>query len=240
MPNNIFKKSHSVKHSSAAESHNRQIWCYECDNDVPADSRKPLLETVEFIEKLATTSYTPSQPVLKKDNTPPVVILDRNWVLSDTEPVGSIVTRVHAHDAEQNDLIYGLEPLGHKYNGDDSPQLLLPFTIDNKTGTIFFSETLKGRVNKSYNFDIYLFICLEEKFYFYGLLYQMVNWQLKQKYISPFSSQHGSGGRIRPSILSLPAISNYPRPPQIPPSSILNDNIDEPTNTTSRKKIKKR
>lgn len=86
------------------------------------------------------------------DNTPPVVILDRNWVLPDTEPVGSIVTRVRAHDAEQDDLIYGLEPLGHKYNGDDSPQPPLPFTIDNKTGTIFLNETLKGRVNISCNF----------------------------------------------------------------------------------------
>ncbi|KAF7993850.1 hypothetical protein HCN44_011119 [Aphidius gifuensis] len=61
-----FETPHSDKHSLAIESHNWQIWCYECDNDVPADSTKPLLETVEFIKKLATTSYTPSQPVLKK------------------------------------------------------------------------------------------------------------------------------------------------------------------------------
>lgn len=29
----------------------------------------------------------------------------------------------------------------------------------------------------------------------------------------PFPSQHGSGGRIRPPLLTLPNASNYPRPP---------------------------
>lgn len=73
--------------------------------------------------------------------------LDRNWVLPDTEPVGSIVTRVRAEDNEQDTLIYGLESNGHKYNGDDSPQPPLPFFIDNSTGTVFLNETLKGRVS---------------------------------------------------------------------------------------------
>lgn len=73
--------------------------------------------------------------------------LERNWVLPDSEPVGSIVTRVRAEDNEQDELTYGLEPLGHSYNGDDSPQPPLPFYIDNSTGTVFLNETLKGRVS---------------------------------------------------------------------------------------------
>jgi len=80
------------------------------------------------------------------DNTPPVMWLDRNWVLPDTEPVGSIVTRVRAEDNEQDTLTYGLEPLQHNYNGDDSPQPPLPFFIDNSTGTVFLNETLKEKV----------------------------------------------------------------------------------------------
>ncbi|XP_044018500.1 tyrosine kinase receptor Cad96Ca isoform X2 [Aphidius gifuensis] len=173
------------------------------------------------------------------DNTPPVVTLDRNWVLPDTEPVGSIVTRVRAHDAEQDDLIYGLEPLGHKYNGDDSPQPPLPFTIDNKTGTIFLNETLKGRGGE----NLFLWVTVSD-----GQLTAKtevyVNIENKSSPSgghtrSPFPSQHGSGGRIRPPILSLPAISNYPRPPQIPPSSISNDNIDKPTILRPEKKLNK-
>ncbi|XP_071870725.1 tyrosine kinase receptor Cad96Ca [Bombus fervidus] len=79
------------------------------------------------------------------DNTPPVMWIDRNLVLLDTEPVGSVVTRARAEDNEQDQLTYGLEPLGHNYNGNDSPQPPLPFFIDNSTGIIYVNETLKGK-----------------------------------------------------------------------------------------------
>ena len=75
--------------------------------------------------------------------------LDRNWVLPDSEPVGSIVTRVRAEDNEQDDLTYGLEP--HSYNFDDSPQPPLPFYINNRTGTVFLNESLQGRVSTKKN-----------------------------------------------------------------------------------------
>lgn len=80
------------------------------------------------------------------DNTPPILTLDRNWKLPETEPVGNVVIRVHAHDNEQDTLTYGLEPK-HDYNGDDSPQTPLPFFIDNNTGIVYLNETLKGRVS---------------------------------------------------------------------------------------------
>lgn len=172
-------------------------------------------------------------------NTPPVIILDRNWVLPDTEPVGSVVTRVHAHDAEQDDLTYGLEPLGHKYNGDDSPQPPLPFTIDNKTGTVYINETLKEKGGN----NLFLWVTVSD-----GQLTAKTEVYVNIKNSSapsgghtrsPFPSQHGSGGRIRPPILSLPAISNYPRPPQLPPSSISNDDIDKPTILRPEKNINK-
>lgn len=73
--------------------------------------------------------------------------LDRNWVLPDNEPVGSIVTRVRADDNEEDTLTYGLEPNGGSYDGNNSPQPPLPFSIDNTTGTVFLNETLKGRVS---------------------------------------------------------------------------------------------
>lgn len=85
------------------------------------------------------------------DNTPPVMWIDRNLVLLDTEPVGSVVTRARAEDNEQDQLTYGLEPLGHNYNGNDSPQPPLPFFIDNSTGIIYVNETLKGKVSATFN-----------------------------------------------------------------------------------------
>lgn len=81
------------------------------------------------------------------DNTPPVMWIDRNLVLLDSEPVGSVVTRARAEDNEQDQLTYGLEPLGHNYNGNENPQPSLPFFIDNSTGIIYVNETLKDKVN---------------------------------------------------------------------------------------------
>ncbi|KYN28896.1 Tyrosine kinase receptor Cad96Ca, partial [Trachymyrmex cornetzi] len=81
------------------------------------------------------------------DNTPPIIGLDyRNWKLSETEPIGNVITRVHAKDNEQDNLTYGLERL-EDYNGDNRPQSPLPFFINNRTGIIFLNETLKGRVS---------------------------------------------------------------------------------------------
>lgn len=70
--------------------------------------------------------------------------LDRNWRIPDTEPIGSVITRVHGSDTENNQLEYGLEPL--HYNGDNKEDKL-PFRIDNSTGVVYLNESLKGRVN---------------------------------------------------------------------------------------------
>lgn len=72
--------------------------------------------------------------------------LDRNWRLSESEPVGNIITRVRAEDNEQDKLTYGLEPHDH-YNGNNKLQLPLPFFINSTTGIVYLNETLKGRVS---------------------------------------------------------------------------------------------
>ncbi|XP_063991239.1 ubiquitin carboxyl-terminal hydrolase 16/45 [Diachasmimorpha longicaudata] len=59
-----FRTPHSECHSLAIDTHNWSIWCYDCESVVNADSRKQLLEIVEFIKKLATTTYTPPQPAI--------------------------------------------------------------------------------------------------------------------------------------------------------------------------------
>uniref|UniRef100_A0ABD2XGA0 receptor protein-tyrosine kinase n=1 Tax=Trichogramma kaykai TaxID=54128 RepID=A0ABD2XGA0_9HYME len=86
------------------------------------------------------------------DNTPPTVYLNRNWVLSEDDPVGKIVERVRAEDNEQDELSYGLEPSQMNYQGLlDQPHNRnnnkpLPFDINNTTGIITLNQTLKGRI----------------------------------------------------------------------------------------------
>ncbi|XP_030564447.1 ubiquitin carboxyl-terminal hydrolase 16 isoform X1 [Drosophila novamexicana] len=48
-----FKKPHSDSHALALNTRSFKIWCYECDNEVSANSRKNLLECVELVKRLA-------------------------------------------------------------------------------------------------------------------------------------------------------------------------------------------
>ncbi|XP_078041064.1 tyrosine kinase receptor Cad96Ca [Augochlora pura] len=146
------------------------------------------------------------------DNTPPVMSIDRNLVLRDTEPVGSVVTRARAEDNEQDQLTYGLESIGHSYNGDDTPQTPLPFFIDNSTGIIYVNETLKDRGGQ----NLFLYVTVSD-----GQLTTKTEVYVTIKNTSgpngghtrnPFPGQHGSSGRIRPPLLGLPSLQNYPRP----------------------------
>ncbi|XP_033322515.2 tyrosine kinase receptor Cad96Ca [Megalopta genalis] len=146
------------------------------------------------------------------DNTPPVMSIDRNLVLRDTEPVGSVVTRARAEDNEQDQLTYGLESIGHSYNGDDSPQPPLPFFIDNSTGIIYVNETLKERGGQ----NLFLYVTVSD-----GQLTTKTEVYVTIKNTSgpngghtrnPFPGQHGPSSRIRPPLLGLPSLQNYPRP----------------------------
>lgn len=74
--------------------------------------------------------------------------LDRNWKIPETEPVGTVITRVHGSDAENNVLQYGLEP-SQDYGSEEKPSSL-PFRIDNTTGVVYLNESLKGRVKKKH------------------------------------------------------------------------------------------
>ncbi|XP_012061723.1 PREDICTED: tyrosine kinase receptor Cad96Ca [Atta cephalotes] len=133
----------------------------------------------------ATLCFWISAESQLSDNTPPIIGLDyRNWKLSETEPVGNIITRVHAKDNEQDNLIYGLERL-EDYNGDNKPQSPLPFFINKTTGIIFLNETLKGRVSI------------------------FANCQLV-----PYLNQPNSGSGIRPPFLpNLSSFPSPPLPP---------------------------
>ncbi|KAE8737220.1 Tyrosine kinase receptor Cad96Ca-like, partial [Frankliniella occidentalis] len=79
------------------------------------------------------------------DNTPPVMHIDRDWLISDAEPVGSVVTRVRASDAEGDALKFGLEPLQLYPHPQGEPPPPLPFAIDEDTGVVKTNASLKDR-----------------------------------------------------------------------------------------------
>ncbi|XP_012525889.1 tyrosine kinase receptor Cad96Ca isoform X2 [Monomorium pharaonis] len=154
------------------------------------------------------------------DNTPPIMWLDRNWRLPETEPVGNVITRVRAEDNEQDKLTYGLEPHDH-YNGNKL-QPPLPFFIDNRTGIVFLNETLKGRAGQ--NLLLYVTVSdgqLTAKTEVYVNI-ENASAPNRGKTRIPYSNQHGSGGRIRPPFgipnIGIPNLSSFPSPlPPLPP-----------------------
>lgn len=88
------------------------------------------------------------------ENTPPILwLLDRNWVVSENEKVGSIVARVNARDDQDDPLEFGLAPHPGFGNVVESNRSL-SFRIDNETGTVYTNETLVGRAGE--NFFLYV------------------------------------------------------------------------------------
>ncbi|GAB1866784.1 Tyrosine kinase receptor Cad96Ca [Camponotus japonicus] len=151
------------------------------------------------------------------DNTPPTMWLNRNWRLPDNEPVGNIVTRVRAEDNEQDTLTFGLEPLVHNYNGDDSPPSPLPFYIDNSTGTVFLNETLKGRGGQ----NLFLYVTVSDgqltakTEVYVNIMNASAADQGNPRIPFPFPPNHGSGGRIGSPYLTIPNLPNFASP--LPP-----------------------
>jgi hypothetical protein len=83
---------------------------------------------------------------LTDNNTPPVITpFNRDWVIHDTDPVGEVIVRVKAEDAEKDHLEYGLEVKA--YSGAGSADRPLPITINSTTGVVKINESLINRVS---------------------------------------------------------------------------------------------
>lgn len=72
-------------------------------------------------------------------NSPPILTLDRSWDIPDTEPVGTVITRVRASDQENDPLVFGLELNDENHKN--------PFIIDNVTGVVKLNDSLQKRVS---------------------------------------------------------------------------------------------
>uniref|UniRef100_A0A8D8YNY4 receptor protein-tyrosine kinase n=1 Tax=Cacopsylla melanoneura TaxID=428564 RepID=A0A8D8YNY4_9HEMI len=90
------------------------------------------------------TLFSPGHCQQLSENTPPILWLDRNWVVSELEPVGSIVARVNARDDQDDPLEFGLEPHAG-FGSVGVSNRSLSFRIDNETGTVYTNESLVGR-----------------------------------------------------------------------------------------------
>lgn len=75
---------------------------------------------------------------------------DRNWRISELEPVGQIIARIRADDSENDELLFGLEPA---YKGTNNP-----FRIDPVGGVVYLNDSLKGRVSRKKK--LYLFLVI--------------------------------------------------------------------------------
>lgn len=83
------------------------------------------------------------------------MIVDRNWRLPETLPVGSVVQQVRADDSENNVLEFGLEPLRNgNFGNANVGEEKMPFRIDPQTGVVYLNESLVGWGGE--NFFIYV------------------------------------------------------------------------------------
>lgn len=73
------------------------------------------------------------------------MIVERNWRLPETLPVGSVVQQVRADDSENNVLEFGLEPLRNGNFGNvNVDEEKMPFRIDPQTGVVYLNQSLSG------------------------------------------------------------------------------------------------
>lgn len=82
-----------------------------------------------------------------QQNTPPVMHMERHWLISEDEKVDTKITRVQAHDNEDDVLMFDLEPV-RPYNQENTNDRL-PFRID-PNGNVFLNESLLGRGNEKF------------------------------------------------------------------------------------------
>ncbi|XP_069695708.1 tyrosine kinase receptor Cad96Ca isoform X2 [Periplaneta americana] len=194
-------------------------------------TNKPLLVIGVLFLQLCITGWGQLS-----DNTPPVMYLDRNWVVQDTDPVGEVIARVKAEDPDREPLTYGLELKG--FNGPgDSKDKPLPFVINTTTGVVKINESLVGRGGEQLFFYVTVF---DGKFTSKTEVWARIrnssadpnSTELNNEgppppgFLPNFPSQYpgaggGGNGRIPPPFIqppsSLPGFTRKPRPPPPPP-----------------------
>lgn len=144
--------------------------------------------------------------------------MERHWQIPETEAVDTVITRVQAHDNEDDDLIFDLEPI--KINYQDKTNDRLPFRIDPNDGVVRLNESLLGRGGEQF----VLYVTVSD-----GKVTSKT--QVFVEILSKNPSSNNSRQTYTPHADSvmLPHFNIFPLPPANP--SILNFNPPYQTNT---------
>ncbi|KAL0129373.1 hypothetical protein PUN28_004220 [Cardiocondyla obscurior] len=71
-----YKKPHSDCHCMVMDSYRWNVWCYQCETEVHPNSRKKLLEIVEFIKKCVNMPQIYQQPKMPANQCQKEMIMD--------------------------------------------------------------------------------------------------------------------------------------------------------------------
>ncbi|XP_053684738.1 tyrosine kinase receptor Cad96Ca [Sabethes cyaneus] len=141
-------------------------------------------------------------------NTPPVILVDRNWRIRENTTVGSMIKQVGAEDSDNDELEFGLDPLG-------SGQLQ-PFVIDPQTGYVYLNESLEGKAGQ--NFFVYVTVTdglvTSKNEVYVNILSKNATGVYNTRGFTP---DINSIRRILPPGIHLPGISSIPQAPPPPP-----------------------
>ncbi|XP_053603646.1 tyrosine kinase receptor Cad96Ca isoform X2 [Plodia interpunctella] len=74
-------------------------------------------------------------------NLPPIMQVERNWYARSTDPIGTVVTKVHREKTDDKNTTFGLETTGPP----------APFEIDPHTGVVKTNDTLIDKENQSFS-----------------------------------------------------------------------------------------
>jgi len=177
------------------------------------------------------TVKTASQVIYTQQsaNTPPTILVDREWIVRDSEEVGTVVARVKADDGEHDVLIFGLELPG-AYESNFATKIdRVPFIIDPQTGIVKVNESLTGKAGE--RFLLYVTASDGQLTAKSGILVKIL----------AESSGKGSSFTPRPDALDqiqrlMPNWNGPVLPPRILPSSYTNrtqtKTYPEPVNST--------
>lgn len=83
-------------------------------------------------------------------NTPPTILVDREWIVRDTEEVGTVVARVKAEDGERDVLRFGLELPGAYESSFGTKIDRVPFSINPETGIVKVNASLSGKAGERF------------------------------------------------------------------------------------------
>ncbi|KAL9703652.1 hypothetical protein quinque_007170 [Culex quinquefasciatus] len=156
-------------------------------------------------------------------NTPPVILVDRNWRIRENMTVGTLITQVRADDADNDELEFGLDPL--------KPGQLQPFRIDPNTGYVYLNDSIEGKGGQ--NFFVYITVTdglvTSKNEVYVNILSQNATGVYKTRG-SQFTPGIDSIRKLLPAGFPLNIPQAPPPPPPFPPRPTTPLVVNPPTN----------